>query len=438
MYYTKESLLMWYTKVKKGGNGVKATFVFKNRTIRTDLGLLILLGLFAITSFTALYNVFNLVNVGVGFSSLSKQIFWYVVGFITMAILASFQNKVMLTYIKKAYWILVGMLVYLLISRILISITGNTNIHLPWAPSINGAVSWITIPLIGSFQPSEFIKIVLIVMTSQIIKDHQDIYPDPTFKEDLLLFIKIGKVLLPPLVLILLQPDTGICMIILFTILVLLMCSGLRKTYIWIMVIEIVLILGGFFYLYYQHPDLLSTLISSYRVSRIDAWLDPESNIQGSSNQLYTALLSLGSAGFWGYGTQANVIAIPEAQTDFIFAAIGQCFGFLGTVTVVILCLVMDLYLCKIAYNTKGKTDRLIIIGIIAMLIFQQMQNMAMIMGLLPITGITLPLISYGGSSILSYFIAFSLIMNISPLSKKIYQFSNKKRRQTRLQKKSV
>ena len=78
----------------------------------------------------------------------------------------------------------------------------------------------------------------------------------------------------------------------------------------------------------------------------------------------------------------------------------------------------MDLYLCKIAYNTKNKTDRFIVIGIISMLLYQQIQNLGMIVGLLPITGITLPLISYGGSSILSYFIAFGIIMNISPLSK--------------------
>ena len=94
--------------------------------------------------------------------------------------------------------------------------------------------------------------------------------------------------------------------------------------------------------------------MTAYRLQRIESWLDPESYITGSSNQLYTALLSLGSAGLTGYGLQANIIAIPEAHTDFIFAAIGQCFGLLGTTFILFICMLMDLYLCKIAYNTRA------------------------------------------------------------------------------------
>ena len=120
-----------------------------------------------------------------------------------------------------------------------------------------------------------------------------------------------------------------------------------------------------------------------------------------------------------GYGLQANIIAIPEAHTDFIFAAFGQCFGLLGTSFILIVCILLDLYLCKIAYNTKNRTNRFIVIAIIAMLFYQQFQNLGMIVGLLPITGITLPLISYGGSSILSYFIAFGFVQNIIPHAKR-------------------
>ena len=168
------------------------------------------------------------------------------------------------------------------------------------------------------------------------------------------------------------------------------------------------------------------TLFSSYRLQRIDAWLDPESHILGSSNQLYTALLSLGSAGLTGYGLQANIIAIPEAHTDFIFAAFGQCFGLLGTVFILLVCLLLDLYLCKIAYNMKKPADRYITIGVIAMLLYQQIQNLGMIVGLVPITGVTLPLISYGGSSIVSYFIAFGLILRASPNTRKEYRIGRK------------
>ena len=164
----------------------------------------------------------------------------------------------------------------------------------------------------------------------------------------------------------------------------------------------------------------MSSIVSDYQLRRIDAWLYPEHNILGSSNQLYTALLSLGSAGLTGHGLQANIIAIPEAHTDFIFAAFGQCFGLLGTTFILAICMWLDLYLCKMAYNSRNTANRLIIIGTIAMLLYQQIQNLGMIVGLIPITGITLPLISYGGSSTLSYFFLFGLIMNMSPLSSRI------------------
>lgn len=118
------------------------------------------------------------------------------------------------------------------------------------------------------------------------------------------------------------------CIIIGFTLLVLILCSGLRKEYIWAVAFLTVAVLGLFFYLYFFQRDLMISVFSAYRLQRIDAWLDPESHILGSSNQLYTSLLSLGSAGLTGYGLQANIIAIPEAHTDFIFAAFGQCFDF--------------------------------------------------------------------------------------------------------------
>ena len=217
-----------------------------------------------------------------------------------------------------------------------------------------------------------------------------------------------------------------VCIIIAFTLLVLILCAGLRREYIWLIVILAASVIALFFYLYFFQRELMVTLFSSYRLQRIDAWLDPESHILGSSNQLYTALLSLGSAGLTGYGLQANIIAIPEAHTDFIFAAFGQCFGLLGTVFILLVCLLLDLYLCKIAYNMKKPADRYITIGVIAMLLYQQIQNLGMIVGLVPITGVTLPLISYGGSSIVSYFIAFGLILRASPNARKEYRIGRK------------
>lgn len=402
---------------------VKHTIHMGKWTLRMDFGLVAILLLMGATSCFALYNAFNLIRDGSGMSNLIKQIFWYCVGFAVMFVIASLNRKTLFKLIHKAYTVLMICLLYLLASSILFRFTGHS---LPFSPWINGAFSWFRLGGLG-FQPSEFIKIVLIVMVSEMLSGYWRTHAAPTIQDDWHLLLKIARIALPPLVLIFLQPDTGVCVIIGFTLLVLILCSGLRKEYIWAVAFLTVAVLGLFFYLYFFQRDLMISVFSAYRLQRIDAWLDPESHILGSSNQLYTYLLSLGSAGLTGYGLQANIIAIPEAHTDFIFAAFGQCFGLLGTVFILGICLILDLYLCKIAYNMKRLTDRYITIGVIAMLLYQQIQNLGMIVGLIPITGVTLPLISYGGSSIVSYFIAFGLILRASPNAKKEYRIGRKK-----------
>lgn len=402
---------------------VKHTIHMGKWTLRMDFGLVAILLLMGATSCFALYNAFNLIRDGSGMSNLIKQIFWYCVGFAVMFVIASLNRKTLFKLIHKAYTVLMICLLYLLASSILFRFTGHS---LPFSPWINGAFSWFRLGGLG-FQPSEFIKIVLIVMVSEMLSGYWRTHAAPTIQDDWHLLLRIARIALPPLVLIFLQPDTGVCIIIGFTLLVLILCSGLRKEYIWAVAFLTVAVLGLFFYLYFFQRDLMISVFSAYRLQRIDAWLDPESHILGSSNQLYTSLLSLGSAGLTGYGLQANIIAIPEAHTDFIFAAFGQCFGLLGTVFILGICLILDLYLCKIAYNMKRLTDRYITIGVIAMLLYQQIQNLGMIVGLIPITGVTLPLISYGGSSIVSYFIAFGLILRASPNAKKEYRIGRKK-----------
>lgn len=393
---------------------MKQTIQIGKRSIRTDFGfLMILLVLFA-TSCFALYNSFNLIRIGSGEYYLQRQIMWYCIGFLTLFIISRFQNKALYNLIPQVYKYLMIILVYLLASRYLYQFTGHT---LPFASGVNGAFSWLQLPGLGSFQASEFMKVVLIIKTSLIVADFQKKHPHPKISDDLKMFWQILKWAVPPMLLILLEPDTGVFIIIGFTLLVLVLCSGIRRMYIWMALIIVAVGLGGFFFLYFNNQELLSSLFSAYQLRRIDAWLYPEHNVLGSSNQLYTALLSLGSAGLTGHGLQANIISIPEAHTDFIFAAFGQCFGLLGTVFILIVCLWLDLYLCKMAFNSKNPANRLIILGTIAMLLYQQIQNMGMIVGLIPITGITLPLISYGGSSTLSYFILFGIILNMSPVN---------------------
>lgn len=418
---------------------MKQTIRIGKRTIRYDFGFLLIMAVLFFTSIFALYNSFNLVANGAGSYYLRRQIMWYAVGFAVMILISRTQNKVLFQYIKPVYQFLMAILIYLLLSKLTGSLFGFS---LPLASPVNGAYSWLQIPFIGSFQASEFMKVVLIIKTAQIISAFQKRYPNPDFKQEMQMFVQIGKWALPPMLLILLEPDTGVFIIITFTLMVLILCSGIRKIYFWILLGMIAVAFGGFFYLYFFQNDFLRSIVSGYQLNRIDAWLHPEDHIQGISNQLYTALLSLGSAGLTGHGLQASIISIPEAHTDFIFAAFGQCFGLLGTVYILIVCMWLDLYICRLAYNTRSQTSRLIMIGAVAMLLYQQFQNLGMIVGLVPITGITLPLISYGGSSSLSYFILFGIILNASPVSAKTrrvrsFKEIREKLSRTRLKKKA-
>lgn len=401
---------------------MKRTIQYRDKQIQMDFGFIFILLILGCISLFALYNAYNLIKTGSGFGYLMKQGMWYGIGFFVLYLLTNLNNNIIFSYVNLAYRYLMYCLIYLFISMLLYKFIGRT---LPLTTPVNGAVSWFQIPAIGSFQPSEFIKIVLIIMTAQTITEYQDKHKNPTMKQDLQMLIQVAKFLLPPLILIFMQPDTGLCIIIAFTTLIIVLCCGIRREYIILLGVLIIVGISLIFYLYLFQRDFLTSLVSAYRLQRIDAWLDPESNILGSSNQLYTSLLSLGSAGLTGYGLQANVVSIPEAHTDFIFAAIGQCFGLIGTTTVILICIILDIYLLRIAFMAKKRNDKLIVIGVVAMLLYQQVQNTAMIVGLLPITGITLPLISYGGSSILSYFISFAIVMNISPVNKKIIRIKN-------------
>lgn len=397
------------------GDPMKRTVPVGRKKFRTDFGLVGILILMFGTSCFALYNSFNLIRGSSGWSILIRQVFWYTIGFVCMFVISRINRKMLFHYIRKAYTVLMVCLFYLLASSLLYRLTGHS---LPFSPWINGAFSWFRVGPLG-FQPSEFIKIVLIVMTAETLSRFWRSHPAPTLRQEGHLLMDLAKFALLPLALIFLQPDTGVCIIIAFTLLVMLLCSGVKKSYVIAIFILVGLVLGSFFWLYFSYPEILEKFISGYRLQRIEAWLDPESHILGSSNQLYTALLSLGSAGLTGYGLQANIIAIPEAHTDFIFAAFGQCFGLMGTLFILAVCLVLDIYLCRLAYRMRNLTDRYITIGIIAMLLYQQIQNLGMIIGLVPITGVTLPLISYGGSSIVSYFIAFGLVLRASNASRR-------------------
>lgn len=384
----------------------------------------ILIGIVAcliISSLIAIYSSLKLIPAyqsGIVYT----QIKWIMISLVAVAVIIYFGNEALYDFINIVYWILLVLLIILFIDLVLFNLTGN---HLPggFITQTNGAISWFTLPGIGNLQPSEFMKIVLVVKCALVIDEHNSNKIENSFEEDIDLFKKILKPCIPPLLLILLQPDTGIFLIIFFGIAIMVLCSGIRKEWFWIAMIGAVIFLVVFFYLYFYQRQFLNLFLDDYKLRRFDGWFYAEENYQYTGHQLYTALLALGSAGFSGVGLQPNIIQISEANTDLIFVVFGESFGFIGSLSLLILCFALDFRIYQICTKSKKAVEKYMLLGFLGMIIFQQIQNIGMVIGLLPITGITLPFISYGGSSLLSYFIALAFILNTSAKAKKLSDY---------------
>lgn len=386
----------------------------KNKYLnRIDYVLLAIVGLLFITSIIAINASAPYLQAHLSANKLIiQQVIWYVLGLLAIGILFYFGNDTVFHIIKIIYFILLIMLILLLVDRFIIS-TLFYGRHLPFISDVNGAWAWYNFPGIGSFQPSEFMKIVLIIICAKEISEHNSSKNTTSFSNDLSLFKKIAKWCLLPIILIFLQPDTGIVIIIAISIIFMLIAGGIKKE--WIILGGLIALIGViiFFTIFFLFPDVLGGASNGgYRLSRFYGWIYPEEYIE-YGRQLYTALLNLGTAGWFGVGSNVGT-TILEAQTDFIFAVFGRTYGFIGALWIIGLCIALDTRLYQIYQQANKSIDKYMIAGVLAILFFQQIQNIGMIIGLLPITGITLPFISYGGSSILSYLVMLGIILNIS------------------------
>ncbi|MBR6690450.1 MAG: FtsW/RodA/SpoVE family cell cycle protein [Bacilli bacterium] len=360
---------------------------------KIDISILICIILFAIISLITIGSAQKLLTDETNL--VLKQIIWYIAGFGLVGIVMFMGNK----FLYKNAWILyiVGVL-----SLILVLFFGAT---------INDARCWFKIPGIGNIQPSEFMKIILIIVLGRMINDFKEKYNLPTLKQEFIFLIKVCIVVGIPSILTFLQPDTGVVLIYLLITFVMLFISGIRYRWFFI-VLGIFGVAVGFVLLtYFLNNDLFIKIFGSSFFLRVDRLLDWSS---GSGYQLENGITAIGSGGLIGYGVNNTPIYFPEPQTDFIFAVYSNNFGFIGSIILIGIITFFDLRLVRLAIESPSNTNKYIISGIIGMLIYQQLQNIGMTIGLMPITGITLPFISYGGSSLLSYMIMAGIIFNVS------------------------
>ena len=288
------------------------------------------------------------------------------------------------------------------ISLVLVLFIGN---------EVNNAKCWFSIPYVGSIQPSEFMKLFFFFFLARLINEYNDKFNNPDIMDEFKFILKVMLIVFIPSVLTFIEPDTGAVIIYLIITFVMLFIGGIRKRW-FILTAAILLVLGSAFIgLYFLNQNLFIDIFGTsffYRMDRILNWSS------SSGLQLENSLISIGSAGLFGHGFNNLPIYFPEMQTDFIFAVFASNFGLFGAILLIMLIIFFDVTLINTVNKTNTMEDKYAIGGIIAVLVFQQIQNIGMTLGLLPIIGITLPFISYGGSSLLSYMFLLGIIFNVS------------------------
>ena len=316
---------------------------------------------------------------------LKQQSLFAIIGFILMFLVAKLDYKV---YYKKANLIL-GICIILLI---LVAIPGIGVIR-------NGSRSWFGIGPFG-IQPSEAAKLGVIIFVSKYLSNNEKAYKS-FFKG----ILPILGIVLLVFGLIMLQPDFGTGVILVMSIIAIIFISGANMKYFYY------LILAGVI------GAILLIIVAPYRMDRITSFLNPWSDPLGTGFQIIQSLYAIGPGGLLGLGFKNSIqkhFYLPEPQTDFIFSIICEEFGVMGAIVVVLLFFTIFYSAIKLALKEENLFKKYLIFGITFQMIFQAILNLSVVIGLIPVTGVTLPFLSYGGSSLLISMASIGIILNIS------------------------
>ncbi len=319
------------------------------------------------------------------FKYVKQQGLFFIVGIFVML----FASKINLDFLKKKANLILGVCFLLLV---LVLIPGIGSIR-------NGSRSWFGIGGLG-IQPSEFAKLGLIIFTAKYLANNQKNMNDVK-KGAIPIFLVIGVFFL----LIMLEPDFGTAMVMALTLIALIFISGLPFSFF----IKLgILGLGGIVALIIAAP---------YRMARIVSFLNPWSDPLGSGYQIIQSLYAIGPGGLLGQGflnSRQKHFYLPEPQTDFIFSIISEEFGFLGVLIVCSFFFFIFYRMLRIALRSSDLFCKYLAFGLAFGILIQAVLNLAVVVGLIPVTGVTLPFFSYGGSSLLMSMISVGLVLNIS------------------------
>jgi rod shape determining protein RodA len=315
----------------------------------------------------------------------TKQVYWIMAGVVLMFLTSLIDYHALL---DKIHWFYIASVV----SLVAVLVIGKKYL---------GARRWIQMPGGQHFQPSEWVKLVLILA---LAKYFSDLHREEASLSDI---VKAGLIAGVPMLLVLKQPDMGTALTYLPVLLMALFLGGIRLKH-----AAAIILLGALVVPVVWHYGL-----KPYQKQRLVSFREPEADPQGSGYQVQQSLIAVGSGGLWGKGitkgTQTQGMFLPVPQTDFIFAAWCEEHGFVGAVGVLLL---YFLLLMRLVHNAQTAPDRVgsfVVMGVVAVLFFHILVNVGMVVGYMPVTGIPLPLMSYGGSSVLFMFLALGMVMNI-------------------------
>ena len=317
----------------------------------------------------------------VGFHT--KQIYWIVGGLIAMFAFSKIDYHKLIDFVPWAYGVCVVALVAVLVV----------------GQKVLGARRWIRLgPM--HFQPSEWVKLVLILFMARYFANLGG--RSLTWKDIFKAFGLVGL----PMLLVLKQPDLGTTLTYTPILIAGLLLGGinLRQTLI-LSTCAVTLVAGVW---------SSGKLLKPYQKQRLTSFMDPENDPQGTGYQVEQSKIAVGSGGLWGgKGSQTHGAFLPVPQTDFIFAAFSEEHGFVGALGVLLLYFIVLMRLTQNAQTAPDRAGTFVVMGVVAVLSFHILVNVGMVVGFMPVTGIPLPLMSYGGSSVLFMFLALGMVMNV-------------------------
>ncbi|MDR1605748.1 MAG: FtsW/RodA/SpoVE family cell cycle protein [Streptococcaceae bacterium] len=335
---------------------------------------------------------------------MAQQITWGIAGIIIALIVMHFDAEMLWKFTPFLY----GLGIFLMILPL--------KLYDPLTVSLTGSKNWIYLGGSNLFQPSEFMKISYILLMARVVVNFQNRLKQRLLKDDWHLLFLMFLVTLPVMVLLGAQKDFGTALVFMAIFAGIVLVSGISWRIILPVVAFVVIIGGGIIYLTTFEAGrqfLQSVGMDKYQILRIDAWRDPFTNAQGSTYQQAQGLIAIGTGGLFGHGFNVANISVPVRESDMIFTVIGEDFGFVGSAFVILLYFVLIYRMIHVTIRANNQFYIYVSTGIMMMLLFHVFENIGANIGVLPLTGIPLPFISQGGSSLIGNLIGVGLVLSM-------------------------